>query len=28
MWILYQTNVLAAMATFRFQSDPDGFANF
>ena len=28
MWVLYQTNVLAAMATFRFQNDPDGFANF
>jgi hypothetical protein len=27
-WILYQTNVLLAMATFRFADDPDGIAEF
>ena len=27
-WILYQTNVLLAMATFQFAEDPDGIAEF
>lgn len=27
-WILYQTNVLLAMATFQFADDPDGIAEF